>query len=96
MTDGWKERKIAQEEEYFRKKNELALKRIQENTEPARISPVTGKPMKQETFMGVVIDRCESGGVWLDNGELEEIINHLQEAFEEEHPILKLFVSLKK
>lgn len=40
--------------------------------------PVTGKPMKVETYMGVHIDWSPDVGVWLDNGELEAIINNLK------------------
>ena len=78
--DSWEDRRKAQEESYFEKENALALQRISKrpHTEP-RKSPITGKPMEQITVMGVVVDRCpDSGGVWLDNGELEEIMKHAQ------------------
>ena len=40
-----------------------------------RLSPITGKEMEQEVISGVVIDKCtESGGIWLDAGELEQLI----------------------
>jgi Zn-finger nucleic acid-binding protein len=39
-------------------------------------SPVTGKPMNQDTVMGVAFDRCpESGGVWFDALELKRLID---------------------
>lgn len=74
--DGWDERRKAQEEEYFMKQNKKALARISERSdEKPRLSPITGEPMEQLTVMGVVIDRCNtSKGIWLDAGELEEII----------------------
>lgn len=80
MNDSWDERRRAQEDQYFEKANKDALLRLKEKSgegEPrVRLSPVTGKPMEQMTIMGVAIDRCrESGGVWLDSGELEEIIS---------------------
>ena len=82
-NNSWDERRRAQEEEFFKKQNEAALKRIQEREEDKpRISPVSGEPMEQITYMGVVIDRCpSSGGIWLDSGELEQIIDavHKQE-----------------
>ena len=76
MTDSWDERRKAQEEGYFENLNKQALVRLaQKRTQPARLSPITGKPMEQITVMGVVLDRClESGGVWLDRGELEQIL----------------------
>ncbi len=76
MNDSWDERRRAQEEQYFQKQNEQALKRIKEREQnTTRLSPVTGKQMEQLTLMGVVIDRCkDTGGIWLDAGELEQII----------------------
>ena len=44
-----------------------------ENAE--RLSPVSGKPMERYEWnvgSGIVLDRCpESGGIWMDSGELE-------------------------
>jgi hypothetical protein len=66
----------AHEEEYFQRKNEEALQRIRSEQARTRLSPVAGVPMVQETLMGVVIDRCpKSGGVWLDAGELEQLLS---------------------
>ncbi|MCI5064652.1 zf-TFIIB domain-containing protein [bacterium] len=76
MSDSWDTRRKALEEEYFQKKDAEALARIQsrQNTTP-RLSPVTGEPLEQRTIMGVVVDQCpKTGGIWLDNGELEEIL----------------------
>lgn len=75
MSDAWDEKRKAQEEEYFRRKNEDALKRMKAEHTQERLSPVTGKPMERVTVMGVVIDRCpDSGGIWLDAGELDQLI----------------------
>ena len=76
MSDAWDERRRAQEDGYFENLNKQAMARLAaKRTQPARLSPVTGKPMEQITIMGVVADRCvDSGGVWLDNGELEHIL----------------------
>ncbi len=77
MSKGFDEMRRAKEGSYFEKKNREALERLakkQEETAP-RMSPITGEPMVQEVLNGVVIDRCEkSGGIWLDAGELEELI----------------------
>ncbi len=67
----------AKEESYFDKKNKEALERLTKKKEAnkPRLSPITGKEMEQEVLSGVVIDRCaESGGIWLDAGELEQLI----------------------
>lgn len=80
MSDSWDERRRAQEEEFFKKQNEAALKRLQEReADKPRVSPVSGEAMEQIQYMGVVIDKCPvSGGIWLDEGELEQIIEAVQ------------------
>lgn len=84
MSDSWKDMKDAKEGIYFEKKNNEALERLkkkQQNISKPRLSPVTGKELVQEVILGVVVDRCqESGGVWLDAGELEQIIDAAKEA----------------
>ena len=71
--DAWEARKRAQEEMYFAKENEMALQRLQGKEK--RKSPITGEEMEQLVYKGAVIDRCPtSKGIWLDEGELEQII----------------------
>lgn len=77
MNDSWDERRKAQEEAFFKKQNEAAIERLSSRTVAGkpRLSPITGKPMVQMTLKGVVVDRCQdSGGIWLDAGELEQIV----------------------
>ena len=76
MTDSWDSRRQAQEESYFDKANKESLARLARKQEAAaRLSPVSGKPMEQIVAFGAVLDRCtSSGGVWLDAGELEEVL----------------------
>ena len=83
MSDSWNDMKRAKEDQYFDKQNREALERLKkresDETKP-RLSPITGKAMVQETIHGVVIDRCpDSGGIFLDAGELEEIIKKAKE-----------------
>lgn len=74
MSDALDERRKAAEEKFFEEQNKAALERLKQRSE-ARKSPITGKPMLQQTYMGVTIDVCpDSNGVWLDAGELEQII----------------------
>jgi len=53
---------------------------------PLLVSPIDNKtPMQQLTYRGVEIDRCPvSGGVWLDAGELEKLLNTLHTAVQED------------
>lgn len=80
MSNIWDEKRRASEEAFFKKENEAALKRLSERQEDSpRLSPVSGEPMQQLMYMGVVIDKCPtSGGIWLDDGELEHIIEALK------------------
>lgn len=77
MNDSWDERRRAQEDAYFDQANKEALARLALKQEgPARRSPATGKPMQPLTVMGVVLDVCvDSGGAWLDSGELEQLLH---------------------
>ncbi|MEY4699918.1 MAG: Transcription factor zinc-finger [Pseudomonadota bacterium] len=91
MSDTWDERRRAQEDGYFENLNKQALSRLAaKQGTPARKSPVTGKPMEHLAVMGVVIDRCvDSGGVWLDAGEL----THILEAAKDSSASLGDFIS---
>ena len=75
MSDAWDQKRKAEEESYFEKREHEALARVK--THVARKSPVTGEPMTQMTVEGVQVQRCPtSGGVWLEKGELEKILAH--------------------
>lgn len=85
MSDKWDEMRRVKEEEFFNKQNQAAMERLRQRSSEVRKSPVSGEPMIQKTVMGVVIDVDPvSGGVWLDAGELEEIITKAQELKAEE------------
>ena len=90
MGDAWKDRKKAKEEEYFEQQQKQLFARLKQKKERAPLnSPVCGKPMSVEEHLGVSIERCpESGGVWLDKGELEKL---LQQAPEEERSNQSVF-----
>ena len=53
---------------------------------PLLVSPIDNKtPMQQLNYRGVEIDRCPvSGGVWLDAGELEKLLNTIHSAVQED------------
>lgn len=82
MSDTWDDRRRAQEDGYFDNLNKQALSRLAaKQGQPVRKSPVTGKPMEQLPVMGVLIDRCvDSGGIWLDAGELAHILETAKDA----------------
>lgn len=81
MSNAWDDMKRAKENEYFERKNQEALTRLHaKKAEKPRLSPITGEPMEQVAIHGVVVDRCaKSGGIWLDAGELEELILRTKE-----------------
>lgn len=85
MSDdkSWDDMRRAKEEMYFDQQNKDALKKIKDRGKK-RLSPISGEPMEEVVFKGVVIDRCQqSGGIWLDAGELEQIIKASMEKKEE-------------
>jgi len=40
-----------------------------------RACPVCDVPLVSTRVKGVTVDACEDHGIWLDNGELEEILS---------------------
>jgi len=77
MGNSWDDMRKAKEGSYFDKKNKEALARLakKKESEKPRLSPITGKEMEQVVISGVVVDKCsQSGGIWLDAGELEQLI----------------------
>lgn len=77
MGNSWDKMAKAKEGSYFAKKNKEALDRLarKQEAEKPRLSPITGKEMQQVVIGTVVVDKCsESGGIWLDAGELEQLI----------------------
>ncbi len=77
MKNSWDEMRKAKEDDYFTRKNNEALERLsKKKQDKPRLSPITGEPMEQVVLNGVVVDRCPtSQGIWLDAGELEQLID---------------------
>lgn len=97
MANSWDDMRRAKEESYFEKRNRESLERLRkkQTEEKPRPSPITGKPMVQENLNGVIIDRCpDSGGIWLDAGELEELINASTSEAEGKNAVLDFFRNL--
>jgi len=47
---------------------------------PLQTSPIDGSPMRRIIKHGVEIDICPtSGGIWLDKGELEKIMQYIRQ-----------------
>ena len=92
MSDAWKDRERAQEESYFQKQEKEALAKLKDRS---RKSPITGEPMEVVTIEGITVDRCKSsGGIWLDSGELEQILKNQAKAHtEKKHTWLGDFLS---
>jgi hypothetical protein len=80
MTDSWNDMRKAKEESFFERKNREALERLAGKVDDnARLSPITGEPMQKVALHGVIVDRCPtSGGIWLDAGELEQLLEQLK------------------
>lgn len=89
MTNAWDSRKKAQEDEYFKRKEQEDLEKMRhkldaEKAETERAASRIGCPKCDGTLgevevEAVKIDRCDKcGGVWLDAGELETLTTHEQ------------------
>ncbi len=86
MSDVFDERRKGLEEEYFRRKNKETLDRLREamrEEAKARGEEVTTMQcprcegrLHEMVFDDVRVDRCDRcNGIWLDAGELEQIIS---------------------
>ncbi|HXV50402.1 MAG TPA: zf-TFIIB domain-containing protein [Candidatus Binatia bacterium] len=84
MANKWDERKKAQEEEYFVKKEQEQLAKLRAKQEAeAKVAakeasymkcPRCGESLKARSFQKIEIDQCSGcGGIWLDAGELEQV-----------------------
>jgi len=97
MSNSFDDMRKAKEGSYFQKKNQEAIERLakkQADSAP-RMSPISGKEMEQVAMNGVVIDRCkESGGIWLDAGELEQLLEISKDAAEEKKSMYGIFKEL--
>jgi uncharacterized protein with PIN domain len=85
MSDAFDKRRRGLEEEYFHRKNQEAIEKLREKmkvsaeAKAAGISsmrcPRCNGTLRESKFEDVLIDTCEKcGGVWLDSGELEQLI----------------------
>jgi hypothetical protein len=84
MANKWDERKKAQEDEYFvrKEREQLAKLRAQNQAEAKTAAqqasymrcPKCGEPLKERSFQKIAIDQCTGcHGIWLDAGELEQV-----------------------
>ena len=84
MANKWDERKKAQEDEYFvRKERELLAKlkaqqQAESKTSAQKASymkcPKCGESLKERSFQKIMIDQCTGcHGIWLDAGEIEQV-----------------------
>ena len=85
MSNGMDERRKGLEEEYFRRKDQEAIEKLRAKMKVAEEAKAAGLSsmkcprcdgsLKESKFEEVMIDTCDKcGGVWLDSGELEQLI----------------------
>lgn len=84
MANKWDERKKAQEDEYFVKRERELIEKLKAKQEKEAKQalkemcymrcPKCGGSLKEHSFQKILIDQCSGcGGIWLDAGELEEV-----------------------
>jgi hypothetical protein len=76
MTESWIKMRKAKENSYFEKKNKECLEKIRRRRLSGPLSsPETGEPMERSLYKNVEIERCpKTGGIWLREEQLREII----------------------
>ena len=85
MSDIFDDRRKGLEEEYFHRKNKEAMEKLRQKMAVAEEAKAGGKSSMQcprcdgtlaeSKFEEVVIDTCDKcGGIWLDSGELEQLM----------------------
>jgi uncharacterized protein len=84
VANKWDERKKAQEDEYFVKKERELLEKMRAKQEAeakgaekqaaSMRCPKCGEALKERSFQKIAIDQCIGcNGIWLDAGELEQV-----------------------
>ncbi len=77
MTDVWEDRKKALENEFFRKKDSEAVKKMQQASVKeicAGRCPKCGKNLEPTVFHDVPLDQCPGcGGVWLGPNDFKTL-----------------------
>ena len=92
MADKWDERKKAQEDEYFIKRERALVEKLKTQQEKEAKQalretckmrcPKCGEALKERSFQKILIDQCAGcGGIWLDHGELEEVVGRDKEGW---------------
>lgn len=85
MPDAFDDRRRGLEEEYFNRKNKEAIEKLRAKMKIAAEAKAAGLStmqcprcdgqLKENKFEQVVVDTCEKcGGIWLDSGELEQLL----------------------
>lgn len=75
------------EDEYFAREEHERLAKLRAKDAADRVAaerkshhlrcPKCGATLKTEMFHGVQVERCpEDGGIWLDAGEIEQLMHH--------------------
>jgi hypothetical protein len=92
MAEGMDGRRLGSEEEYFNRQDKEAIEKLRariklaEDAKAAGLStmscPRCDGTLEEKTFEQVLIDTCDKcGGVWLDSGELEQLMKRDQDGW---------------
>ena len=89
MSNPMDDRRRGLEEEYFHRKNKEALEKLRAKLKVSEEAKAAGTSsmkcprcdgnLKENKFEEIMIDTCDKcGGVWLDSGELEQLMKRDQ------------------
>jgi hypothetical protein len=77
LTEQLKDRQRSEEERFFQEQSKKQLDKLRATQAAAgaqAICPRCGASLEVQQMRGVAVDACPKGhGIWLDQGELEEI-----------------------
>jgi len=86
LHDRLKEKEKAEEDRYFRQRDEEALARIRREKQPPQTGtgqcPRDGAALVSVTQHGVTVDECPTcHGLWMDQGECEALAKRERESW---------------
>lgn len=82
--DKLRDKEKAEEDRYFREQDKAKLEKLKKSEPDVQLGlcPKCGKGLHTRTVDEVEIDACDAcGGIWLDKGELEQVVERGSEGW---------------
>jgi len=82
--DKLRDKEKAEEDRYFREQDKEKLAKLKSGEQQAQLGlcPKCGTALEARSVDGLEIDACDAcGGLWLDKGELEQVVERENEGW---------------